>query len=53
MPIRKVTRLPHKGVDLAKEFVGTIGEEELADKKNKEYGLAKKSHGYLIFSMKD
>ena len=53
MPTHRVTKFPHKGADPAKEFAGKIGEKELVDEMKKEYGLVKKSQGYLIIEIKD
>lgn len=41
--IHRITRLPYKGVNLAKEFGGKAGEKDLADKMKRDYSLLKKS----------
>lgn len=42
MFIHRITKLPYKGVDPAKEFGGKNGEKELTDKMKMEFGLIKK-----------
>lgn len=53
MFIHRITQLPYKGANPAKEFGGKTREKELADKMKKEYGLIKKSRGYAILSIID
>lgn len=42
MLIHKITELPYKGVNPAREFGGKPGEKDLEDKMKKEFGLIKK-----------
>ncbi|MCY6524974.1 hypothetical protein, partial [Actinobacillus pleuropneumoniae] len=50
MLIRRITKLPYKGADLAKEFAGKSKEKEIMDKMTSEFGLIKKSPRYSTCS---
>lgn len=53
MLIHYITKIPYKGVDLAKEFGGKTREKQLANKMKVQYGLIKKLHGYSIHFIQD
>lgn len=53
MLIHRITKIPYKGADPAKEFVGKSLEKQLADRTKTEYGVVKGKCKYSIHSIID
>jgi len=51
MLIHRITHLPYKGPNSAKEFYGKTGEINLAVKMKRDYNLMEKSQGYSVLSI--